>query len=45
MTTGQFGLVVGACLRVRTGGRLLLFEIRKLAGIQSAYSVGTTLHF
>jgi hypothetical protein len=44
-TTGQFGLVVGAGLRVRTGGRVLLFEIRNLPGIQSTYNVGTTLHF
>ena len=44
-TTGQFGIVVGAGLRIRAGGRLLQFEIRQLPGVQSTYSVGTTLHF
>ena len=44
-TKGQFGLVVGAGLRVRAGGRLLLFEIRNLPGIQSTYNLGTALHF
>ena len=44
-TTGQYGLVVGAGLRVRAGGRLLQFEIRKLPGKQSTYGLGTTLHF
>jgi len=44
--SGEYGLVLGTGLRVRAGGRLLLFEIRKLLPVtQSTYSVGTALHF
>jgi len=44
-TMGQYGAVFGAGLRVRVGGRLLHFEIRKLPGVQLTFSVGTALHF
>jgi len=44
-TTGAFAPVFGAGLRVRVGGRLLLFEMRTQPGIQSTFNVGTTLHF
>ena len=44
-TAGEFGPVLGAGLRFRVGGRSLLFEIRSQSGVQSTYSVGTTLHF
>ncbi len=44
-TRGDLGLVVGAGLRVRVGGRLFQLEARELRGSFSAFSLGTSLHF
>jgi hypothetical protein len=44
-TRGDVGVVVGAGLRVRVGGRLLQLEARELGGSLSAFSLGTALHF
>jgi len=44
-TRGDLGLVVGAGLRVRVGGRLLQFELRQLTGRLSTLGLGTVLHF
>jgi hypothetical protein len=44
-TRGDLGLVVGAGLRVRVGGRLVQFELRELRGKLSTFGLGTALHF
>jgi len=44
-TRGDFGLVVGAGLRARVGGRLVQLELRQLGHRLSTLGLGTTLHF
>lgn len=46
MSSGAFGLVIGGGLRVRAGGRLWQFEVRRLpSATQTTYSFGTAIHF
>jgi hypothetical protein len=44
-TRGDFGVIVGAGLRARVGGRLVQLELRRLSGRLSTLGLGTTLHF